>query len=149
MQRKGVLSIIGNGTNQVDFTSIHNLNDAMFSGLLAGSAAMGKVYNISNGEPVRLWEVVNHALTQFDLPPVTRRLPYALGYTLAALNEGVCKILPGRPEPKLTRLGMAVMALDFSLDISRAREFLDYDPQVSVWTAVEEFCTWYKDLSAQ
>jgi nucleoside-diphosphate-sugar epimerase len=142
-----VLSIIGKGDNQVDFTSIQNLNDAMFSGLLAGPQALGKVYNISNGSPVPLWQVVNHALAQFALPPVKRRIPYALGYALATLNEAVCKILPGQPEPKLSRLGIAVMAKDFSLDISRAREFLDYDPQVSVWTAVEEFSQWYKALS--
>lgn len=149
MQRNGHLSIIGNGRNQVDFTSMQNLSDAMFSGLLAGGGALGKVYNISNGSPVSLWDVVNHVLAQFALPPVTRRLPYALGYALAALNEAVCKLLPGQPEPKLTRLGMAVMAQDFSLDISRAREFLDYEPQVSVWTAVEEFSDWYKGLPQQ
>ena len=144
MQRNGVLSIIGKGDNQVDFTSMQNLNDALFSGLLAGPQALGKVYNISNGSPVPLWQVVNHALTQFGLPPVKRRIPYALGYALATLNETVCKILPGKPEPKLSRLGMAVMAQDFSLDISQARTLLDYDPQVSVWAAVEEFSQWYK-----
>jgi nucleoside-diphosphate-sugar epimerase len=49
-------------------------------------------------------------------------------------------LLPGRPEPTLFRLGVAVMAKDFSLDINRARQYLDYDPQVSVWTALDEFC---------
>ena len=140
MQRKGRLSIIGNGLNKVDFTSMQNLNDVLFSGLLAAEPALGKVYNISNGAPVPLWDAVNYVLRQLDLPPVTRHVPYAVAYAAATLNETVCKLLPGRPEPSLFRLGVAVMAKDFSLDINRARQYLDYDPQVSLWTALDEFC---------
>ncbi|WP_038831860.1 NAD-dependent epimerase/dehydratase family protein, partial [Pseudomonas aeruginosa] len=39
--RKGRLRILGNGLNRVDFTSVHNLNDALFSCLLAGEPALG------------------------------------------------------------------------------------------------------------
>jgi nucleoside-diphosphate-sugar epimerase len=140
MHRKGRLSIIGNGLNKVDFTSMQNLNDALFSGLLVTGPALGKVYNISNGAPIPLWDAVNYVLRQLNLPPVTRHLPYAVAYAAATVNETICKLLPGRPEPSLFRLGVAVMAKDFSLDINRARQYLDYDPQVSVWTALDEFC---------
>lgn len=144
MQRKGRLAIIGNGLNKVDFTSMQNLNDALFSALLAAEPALGKAYNISNGAPLPLWDVVNYVLRQMQLPPVTRHMPYGLAYAAAMLNEGVCKLLPGRPEPGLFRLGVAVMAKDFSLNIGRAREYLDYDPRVSVWTALDEFCQWWQ-----
>ena len=144
MQRKGRLFVIGNGLNKVDFTRMQNLNDALFSSLLAAGPALGKVYNISNGAPVPLWDVVNFVLRQLGLPPVTRHMPFAVAHTAAWLNETVCKLLPGQPEPALFRLGVAVMARDFSLDISRAREYLDYDPQVPVWTALEEFCHWWR-----
>ncbi|WP_439887647.1 NAD-dependent epimerase/dehydratase family protein [Pseudomonas sp. MBLB4123] len=144
MQRKGRLAIIGNGLNKVDFTSVHNLNDALFAALLAAGPALGRAYNISNGAPVPLWDAVNYVLRGLGLPPVTRHLPYALAYGAAALNEGACRLLPGRPEPTLFRLGVAMMAKDFSLDIGRAREYLDYDPQVSLWTALDEFCQWWK-----
>ena len=144
MQRKGRLAIIGNGLNKVDFTSMQNLNDALFSALLAAEPALGKVYNISNGAPLPLWDVVNYVLRRMNLPPVTRHMPYGLAYAAATLNESVCKLLPGRPEPSLFRLGVAVMAKDFSLNIDRAREYLDYDPQVSVWTALDEFCQWWQ-----
>ncbi|MEO4049096.1 NAD-dependent epimerase/dehydratase family protein [Pseudomonas sp. CAU 1711] len=144
MQRKGRLFVIGDGLNRVDFTSVHNLNDALFSSLLAAGPALGKVYNISNGEPLPLWDVVNFVLRQFGLPRVEKHMPFPLAYAAATLNETVCKLLPGRPEPGLLRLGVAVMARDFSLDISRARQYLDYEPRVPVWTALEEFCSWWK-----
>jgi nucleoside-diphosphate-sugar epimerase len=144
MQRKGRLAIIGNGLNKVDFTSVENLNQALLSSLRVGPQALGQVYNISNGSPVPLWDVVNYVLRQLDLPPVTRQLPYALAYALASVNERVCKLLPAQPTPALYRLGVAVLAKDFSLDISRARQQLGYEPQVTVWTALDEFCQWWK-----
>jgi nucleoside-diphosphate-sugar epimerase len=144
MQRKGRLMIVGNGLNKVDFTSVHNLNQALFSSLLAPEAALGQVYNISNGAPLPFWDVVNYVLRQLELPPVTRHVPYGLAYGAALLNEGVCRVWPGRPEPSLFRLGVAVMAKDFSLDITRARQTLEYEPQVSLWTALDEFCQWWR-----
>nr|WP_246884446.1 NAD-dependent epimerase/dehydratase family protein [Pseudomonas chlororaphis] len=144
MQRKGRLAIIGNGLNKVDFTSVQNLNEALLSSLLASGSALGKAYNISNGAPVPLWDVVNYVMRQMGVPQVTRYRSFGLAYSVAALNEGFCKLWPGRPEPTLSRLGMQVMNKNFTLDISRARHYLDYEPKVSLWTALDEFCGWWK-----
>jgi nucleoside-diphosphate-sugar epimerase len=144
MQRRKRLSIIGNGLNKVDFTSIDNLNQAMLSSLLAADSALGKVYNISNGTPVPLWDAVNYVMRRMDLAQVTRYRSYRLAYAAAAINELACMSWPGRPEPTLSRLGMQVMRKDFTLDISRARHYLDYEPKVSLWSALDEFCDWWK-----
>jgi nucleoside-diphosphate-sugar epimerase len=144
LQRKNRLAIIGNGLNKVDFTSIQNLNEAMLSSLLAAGSALGKAYNISNGTPIPLWDVVNYVMRQMELPPVTRYRSYGLAYSAAAVNEAACLLWPGRPEPTLSRLNMQVMHKDFTLDISRARHYLEYEPKVSLWTALDEFCGWWK-----
>lgn len=109
MQRKNRLAIVGDGLNKVDFTSVHNLNEALLSSLLATGSALGKAYNISNGTPVPVWDVVNYVMRQMELPQVTRYRSYGLSYSLAALNEAFCAMWPGRPEPALSRLGMQVM----------------------------------------
>ncbi|WP_313645941.1 NAD-dependent epimerase/dehydratase family protein [Pseudomonas sp.] len=144
MQRKGRVAIIGNGLNKVDFTSVHNLNDALLSALFADERALGQAYNISNGQPLPLWDVVNYVMRQMQLPQVTRYRSYPLAYSLAVLNEAACLLWPGRPQPTLSRLGMQVMSRDFTLDISRARHYLDYQPKVSLWSALDEFCAWWK-----
>ncbi|NBA95641.1 NAD(P)-dependent oxidoreductase [Pseudomonas sp. R5(2019)] len=144
MQEKNRLAIIGNGLNKVDFTSVHNLNDALLSALQAGESALGRAYNISNGNPVPLWDVVNYVMRQMHLPQVTRYRSFGLAYSVAALNEGCCLLWPGRPQPTLSRLGMQVMNKDFTLDISRARQWLDYQPKVSLWSALDEFCGWWQ-----
>ncbi|OLS59403.1 NAD-dependent epimerase/dehydratase family protein [Pseudomonas putida] len=144
MQRKKRLAIIGNGLNKVDFTSVQNLNEALFSAINAGPEALGMAYNISNGHPLPVWDVVNYVMRRMQLPQVTRYRSVGLAYTAATLNEGACLLWPGRPQPTLSRLGVQVMSKDFSLDISRARHYLDYRPQVSIWAALDEFCAWWQ-----
>jgi nucleoside-diphosphate-sugar epimerase len=149
MQRKRRLAIIGNGLNKVDFTSVQNLNEALLSALFADEQALGQAYNISNGHPLPLWDVVNYVMRQMQLPQVTRYRSFGLAYSLAAVNEGACMLWPGRPQPTLSRLGMQVMSKDFTLDINRARQLLDYRPTVSLWTALDEFCGWWKAQTPQ
>lgn len=144
MQRKRRLAIVGNGLNKVDFTSVQNLNEALFSALHVGDEALGQAYNISNGQPQPIWDVINYVMRQMQVPQVTRYRSFGLVYSLAALNEGACLLWPGRPQPTLSRLGMQVMNKDFTLDISRARHLLDYRPTVSLWAALDEFCGWWK-----
>ncbi|WP_455923975.1 NAD-dependent epimerase/dehydratase family protein [Pseudomonas putida] len=144
MQKKNRLKIIGNGLNKVDFTSVQNLNVALMSALMADESALGKAYNISNGTPVPIWDVVNYVMRQMNLPQATNYRSYRLAYTAAALNEGACLLWPGRPQPTLSRLGMQIMNKDFTLDIGRARHYLNYEPTVSLWAALDEFCGWWK-----
>ena len=144
MQRKKRLAIVGNGLNKVDFTSIHNLNEALLSSLLATGSALGKAYNISNGAPVPVWDVVNYVMRQMELPQVTRYRSYGLAYSVAALNEASVQLWPGRPEPTLSRLGMQVMN-KISPWISAAPGIIWItSPKVSLWTALDEFCGWWK-----
>lgn len=67
---------------------MQNLNEALLSSLLATDSALGKAYNISNGAPVPLWDVVNYVMRQMEVPQVRRYRSYGLAYSVAALNEG-------------------------------------------------------------
>lgn len=144
MQRKGRLAIVGDGLNKVDFTSVHNLNQALISALQVGPAALGKAYNISNGTPLPIWDVINYVLRQMQLPPVRHYRAFGLAYGAAVLNESACRLWPGQPQPTLSRLGMHILNKDFTLDIARARHHLAYEPTVSLWTALDEFCGWWQ-----
>lgn len=144
MQAKNRLAIVGNGLNVADFTSIGNLNQALLRCLQVGNSALGQVYNISNGQPLPLWDVINYVMRQMQLPQVRRYRSVGLASSMAMLNEAACLLWPGQPEPTLSRLGVQMMSKDFTLDISRARHYLGYDPQISLWSALDEFCDWSK-----
>ncbi len=142
--RAGRLRIVGKGENRVDLTPVENVADAMLLALNAPDAALGRAYNISNGAPVRFWPTFNQLLQRLDLPPLTRHVPYRLAYAMAALAEWRAAREPGQPEPPVSRLGMAVMARDFNLDISAARHMLGYQPGVPTDEGIERFAAWWQ-----
>jgi nucleoside-diphosphate-sugar epimerase len=148
LQRKQRLAIVGNGLNKVDFTSVQNLNEALLSSLLAGPQALGRAYNISNGTPIPLWDVINYVMRRLEIPQVSRYTSYRSAWLKGACHEAACLAWPGRPRPRWSRLGAQRMNTDFTLDIARARHYLDYQPGVSHWAALDEFCTWWQAQAA-
>ena len=132
--RRGRLPQIGDGTNQVDLTYVENVADAL---LLAGESpkAVGKTYTITNGEPVRLWDVIRRVLRGLnvaaDLRPVS--LPAAL--IAATLMETAARVT-GR-EPTLTRYTALILARTQTYDISPARRDLGYAPRVPLAEGIE------------
>lgn len=142
--QSGRLRIIGDGKNRVDLTPVENLNLAMHAALNAPESALGRAYNISNGEPVAFWTQFNSLLQRLGLPLLDKHIPYPLAYAMAALAEARARLTPGQPEPAMLRLGMAVMAHDFNLDVTAAQRELGYQPQVSVEQGVEHFAAWWQ-----
>ncbi|PAU89480.1 3-beta hydroxysteroid dehydrogenase [Pseudomonas sp. WN033] len=142
--QSGRLKIIGRGENQVDLTPVENLNLALDLAIRAPEAALGQAYNISNGEPVAFWPTFNRLLERLGMPALTRHVPYPLAYGMACLAEWRAHLTPGQPEPAILRLGMAVMARDFNLNIDAARAQLGYQPQVSVADGLEAFARWWE-----
>ena len=59
MQRKNRLAIVGDGLNKVAFTSVHNLNEALLSSLLASGSLLCNAYIICNVTLVPVWDVSN------------------------------------------------------------------------------------------
>src|SRR5262249_40048605 len=57
--------------------------------LAPGSAIAGKVYFISNGEPMPVWDLVNSILAAGGLPPVTRRVPARVAWLAGWVMEAV------------------------------------------------------------
>jgi nucleoside-diphosphate-sugar epimerase len=134
--RSGSLRIIGSGKNRVDMVHVENAVDAHLAAEAAlassASAAAGRAYFITNGEPVVLWDWINGLLTALGKPPVTRRISLPAATALGALCETVWRLLPLRGEPLLTRFVAAELAKDHWFDLSAARRDLNYAPRISM-----------------
>jgi 2-alkyl-3-oxoalkanoate reductase len=136
--RAGRLRIVGSGQNRVDMVHVENAADAH---LLAETAlhngAAGKAYFITNGEPVALWEWVNHLLEALGESPITRRVSLPSASTLGAVCEALWRILPLTGEPPMTRFVAAELAKDHWFNIAAARRDLGYEPRVSMAEGTE------------
>jgi nucleoside-diphosphate-sugar epimerase len=143
--KSGRLPILGDGENIVDLTYIENVVDALL--LCAGSPAhtLGKKYNISNGEPVKIWKLVERICTELNLPSPKRRVSYRIANAVANMLELIYTIIPTHPEPPLTRMSVSMMANSTTLDISAAKQELVYQPKVSIDAGFERFIKWWKE----
>jgi nucleoside-diphosphate-sugar epimerase len=128
---------IGDARCLVDLSYVDNVVDAVLLAADAPPALGGRSYNISNGEPVRIWEVIDRLADALALPRPHARLPAWLALRLAGLVEAGYRIAaPGR-EPPLLRYGIELLSVDMTLDISRARDELGYRPRVPMEEALD------------
>ncbi|MCX6040804.1 MAG: NAD-dependent epimerase/dehydratase family protein [Caldilinea sp.] len=97
--RTGRLAVIGDGRNLTDLTYIDNVVDALLCCAESPTKTLGKKYNLSNDEPVLLWEMVRRLCTTLNYPFPQRRFSFAAAYLLAWGMEMIWARLPGYPEP--------------------------------------------------
>lgn len=142
---RGILPVFGDGNNRVDLTYIDNAVHAVRRALDASSTALGQPYNISDGCPVLLWQVVRRVCDDLSLPPPRGRLPANVGKVLAGLVEFAQRRVRPDVEPRLTRYSVEVLSSTMTLDIERARTHLGYDPEVMPEQGVGLFVRWWKE----
>ena len=133
--RAGQLTRIGSRPNLVDTVYVDNAADAHLLAadrLSPGSPIAGKVYFISQGEPVPLWEMVNRLLDAAGAPRVTRAIPVPLALLLAWGFETAHRLTRNPREPRLTRFVVHQLSTAHWFDISAARHDLGYAPAISI-----------------
>lgn len=136
----GQLRRIGARPNLIDTVYVDNAADAHLLAadrLAPGSAVAGKVYFISQGEPVPMWEMVNRLLQAADAPPVTRAVPVWLAMWLARGFEASHRWLRKPGEPRLTRFVVREMSTAHWFDLAAARRDFSYVPRVSIAEGLE------------
>jgi 2-alkyl-3-oxoalkanoate reductase len=139
---QGRLKVIGDGNNIVDLTSVCNAADAIALSLFPCEAALNQAYNITNGDPVNLWQCVASVLNQLNRELNSKKVPFMLIDNVARFLEIKAKLTDDK-EPAITRYGVGTLAKNFTLDISKARTYLGYNPAVDTNAAVDEFINWY------
>ena len=140
---EGKLRVIGDGKNIADFTSVGNLVVAIELSLHAPDSACGRTYNITDGQPLPMWDTVNTLLARLGKETLTKRVPYPIVAAFARFSEWKSRMTDEK-EPALVHYGVASLAKSVTLDISAAREHLGYEPVISTMETLEEFVVWYE-----
>lgn len=143
--RAGQLRLIGGREVLVDCVYIDN---AAFAHLQAaeklrpGSAVAGKVYFITQGEPIPIAELMNKILKAAGAPPVSKIVPAQLAYAAGAVLEAVYGLLRIEREPKMTRFLARQLSTPHWFDIKAARRDLGYEPVVSIEEGMARLAAW-------
>lgn len=141
---EGKLKIIGDGRNRVDLTSVSNVVDAIILGTKAEGEALNETYNISNGEPVLLWDKIELVLKKMDRKLPSKKIPHTIVHCVSSLMEFKAKLTDNK-EPALTKYGVGTLSKSFTMDISKAKELLGYSPKINTDEAIIEFVNWYNE----
>lgn len=138
------MPIMRGGAIQLDLTYIDNAVEAAWRALTRPLPRAVNVYNVSNGEPRQLIDVLGVMAREFGLPLRTRRLPWPLVRTLAWGLETAARLGSGR-EPPLTRYSAGVLAFSQTLDVSALRAELGWRPLVDIDEGIRRHARWWRE----
>jgi nucleoside-diphosphate-sugar epimerase len=139
--RQGRLPQVGDGKNMVDFTFIDDCTAAHLCALKAldgNPNARGRAFFISQGEPTPMWWWIREVVKRSGAPEIRRRLPKRIGMVVAGGCELISRLLPGNPQPLLTRFLVSEMATDHWFNINAARKELGYAPASTILDALQK-----------
>jgi nucleoside-diphosphate-sugar epimerase len=126
---------IGGGGQRTSTTHVDNTVEGLWLGATRG--APGGVYFVTDGEPVVFREFVSELLRTQGVEPPDKNLPVGVARTAAGALERVAR----RRRPPLTRFAVWVSALECTIDITRARTELGYEPVRTVPDGLRELAS--------
>lgn len=123
--------VFDGGRNLIDVTAVENVATALRLALTRGDSR-GGVYNVSNGDPRPFRELLEQLLGLLGTEPRLRPMNRRVAWAAASVLEAAYGAIPGRPEPPVTRYTLSTIAYSQTLDISRARADLGYEPTIDL-----------------
>jgi nucleoside-diphosphate-sugar epimerase len=141
--KKGFIPVIGEEKVKIDLTYVDNVVDAILAAAEAGAECIGKKYNITNGEPILQHESLHAILERLGFHVKDKNISLETAEKLAGSLEFLYRNLRLSGEPLLTQYSVYTLAFSRTLDISRARAELHYEPKVSFQDGIERYVQWY------
>jgi nucleoside-diphosphate-sugar epimerase len=134
--RRKRFSWIGGGNPRTPPTPVDTGVPGPRRGAARGRA--GEAYFVTDGEPVVFREFITELLATQGVEIPDKNAPRAVVGALAAVGEGAWRVLPLRGAPPVTRMAYWVSSLDTTIDISKARSELGYEPVVTRAEGMED-----------
>lgn len=118
--------------------------DSLRAGGTSAQRVVGKAYFISSGQPIPLWEMIDHLLVAAGEPKVTRSVSPRAAFLAGWVLENLHTILRREDEPRMTRWVARVMTTAHWFDISAAKNDFGYSPSVSLADGLARLTAWYR-----
>ncbi|PSB50077.1 NAD-dependent epimerase/dehydratase family protein [Chamaesiphon polymorphus] len=142
--RRVGIPFIDRGRACIDITYIDNVIDALLLCQTAPDTALGKIFNITNGEPITVANLLTKLFTKLDEPCRLRPISLRAANWTASLMELIANTILLGKEPILTRYTVGLLAYSQTLDITAATHELGYQPRVSIDSGLDIFARWYQ-----
>jgi nucleoside-diphosphate-sugar epimerase len=126
MVKAGRFAWIGGGDHKTDTTHVDNVVHGLR--LAAEKGTAGEAYFVTDGDRVVFREFVSAMLETQGVEPPTRNSPAWAAGAVSAGGESIWKLLHLKGEPPLTRFTYWVSSQECTIDTTKARIGLGYEP---------------------
>ena len=123
---RGRFSWIGGGRQLTDTTHVANVAEGLVRGATRGVA--GEAYFVTDGEPVVFRDFITAMLGTQGVEIPDKNVPPGVARALAAVCETAWRVLPLSGAPPVTRFAVWAASLECTIDTSKARSELGYEP---------------------
>ena len=130
------------GQNLIDIVCVENVAYSLW--LCANSEKNG-IYNITNGEVYAYRQMVDELFAAMGVKPRYVPIKFSIAYALAGVLEGIYKALRCKSEPIVTRYTLTTIGVSQTLDISRARQELGYQPKLTLREGFAAYAGWWNE----
>lgn len=124
--KKGRFSWVGGGRQLTATAHVDNVVEGLWLGATRGTP--GGVYFVTDGEPIEFREMVTRMLATAGVEAPDRNVPAPVARAGSVACETAWRLLPLRGHPPITRFAVWVSSLECTIEISRARGELGYQP---------------------
>jgi nucleoside-diphosphate-sugar epimerase len=145
LARAGKLRRIGSGKNLVDTIYVDNAARAHLLAdrcLAKSSVLSGRIYFISQDEPIPLWNMVDAVLKAGGQPPVVKSISPAAALSIGIACETVYKLFKLKGEPPMTRFVARELSTSHWFNIQAAKKDLGYHPEISISQGLKRLEAW-------
>lgn len=142
--KKGRVPLPRKGQALMDITYIDNAVDAVELALTRKLPQPVNVYNVSNGAPLCLRDLLELISHSFTMPLRTFTIPHPVLHALAYGLELASHLRGGQSEPLMTRYSAGVLAFSQTLDLTAIRRDLGYTPCVSIEEGLRRHAVWHR-----
>lgn len=141
--RKIGIPLFNDGKNIVDITCVENVATALRLAIESENA-VGRTYNITNGEPREFKNILEELFKQINEPPKYLKINLNLMYGVSSVIEFIYKLFHIYKEPMITKYNICTLGYSQTLNIEKAKKDLNYIPKMTLSEGIKKYAEDYK-----
>jgi nucleoside-diphosphate-sugar epimerase len=142
--KRGYFPLPSGGSAWTDVTYVGNVVSAVAAALEAPASLGGRAFNITNGEPLQIRDLLARLFGALKISPRMLPIPRAALLALARCSESLHRHLGASKEPRITVYGAGLLSFSQTLSIEAARRDLAYAPTISLDDGLRRYADWWR-----
>ncbi len=136
--KKGNFPLFNNGAALVEPTDIKDVCNAIYLALNKIDKLNGEDFNISGGKSMPLKIMIENLAYSMNLKVNFFNINYKIARFFVIILETICKLIPNRPEPILTKYTLSALSFSQTFNLEKSEKLLGFSPQYDAFEFANE-----------